>query len=201
MTSDIRCVELQSRGSWREDAEWGRCSFPIGPVNTISNIAYVLAGVVVALTSPTFAGYFCSGAFIALGIGSGLYHGLKRGWTGRLDVATMYVAFAGLFGSVLPMTFVISVSIGLGLYGYFTRPWLQTHWLEQDMGILLGLALIMSIAQGAWEWAVVSVISFVVGYLAWQLDYRRLYLGRWGHGIWHVMTAMGFLFLWMGMNK
>ncbi len=38
------CSRLRSRGGWAEDLMGDRCSFPIGPWNTWSNVAYLLAG-------------------------------------------------------------------------------------------------------------------------------------------------------------
>src|ERR1041385_733244 len=88
------CTELQNDGGWAEDQIVKRCSFPIGPINTWTNLAYVLAGLLV--WSHGLAGHDFAGQLVFLGIGSGLYHGFKTWLTARFDDAGMYLVYGGL---------------------------------------------------------------------------------------------------------
>jgi hypothetical protein len=74
-----------------EDA-LGLTTFPIEPVNTISNAAIVLFGVAslyyVAKRAPRSVDLYCLGALlVANGIGSALWHGLRQPLTLAFDVA------------------------------------------------------------------------------------------------------------------
>ena len=209
------CVTLQRRGNWAEDRLARRCTAPIGPWNTWSNLAYVLAGVALAAgvrTAPMFGMGTC---LVFLGIGSGLYHAFKRGWAVKLDSAGMYATFAAL--SVL----AVGVRGIAGMLAIFAAGiaivWALDYKLDLDtnpfVGLLLALALLGAIARGRLALGMVSLLIFAAAYIVWRID-KGLEVpfvasipagpapitGRWGHALWHVLTAAAIALMALGVR-
>jgi predicted membrane channel-forming protein YqfA (hemolysin III family) len=62
----------------------------------------------------------------------------------------------------------------------------------------LGTAYLFSLLKmwskgdwNAWPMLVGSFVSFGIAYIIWNMDVARTFpLKRWGHGIWHILTAL-----------
>lgn len=196
------CDHRRARGGWLEDAVLNRCSFPIGPRNTWSNVAYPLVGLGIVLLHPSSAAWAMLFALTLLGIGSGAYHGWKTRLTNRMDWAGMYAVFAGLIVHGIapahlatPWIMVVAGAIIAWLFAFQ----LSKVDLNTQIGFMLAVASIPAFLLGAWELALVSIWIFGFGFLAWRDD-KMLggkSLGLWGHAIWHVLTAIaiGFMFI------
>ncbi|MGD9525041.1 MAG: hypothetical protein AB7P61_07600 [Gemmatimonadales bacterium] len=194
------CAHLRARGGWSEDACLGRCSFPIGPRNTWSNAAYVLAGVVVVLLDRTLAGWVMAGSLVMLGLGSGLYHGFKTLWANRLDHVGMYLTFGALAvhasaprHPVTPWLMLVT-GVALAVLLSYVIPRVS---LDLQMGMLLWFSMIPAVLLGSASLALLSFGVFLAAYLCWQLDKHRALLRLWGHALWHILTAAAIAMMYL----
>lgn len=189
---DVSCPQRQARGGWWEDQLCGRCAFPIGPRNTYSNVAYPLAGAGLLYWDHSPAGWVMAGSLLVLGIGSALYHGHKTLWANRLDHLGMYLVFGALsvhgFAPAHPATPVAMLLTGalLALLLAYVVPRVS---LDVQMGILVWFSALPGVLRGHRAEVMVAVGCFAVAYLAWQLDVAHRVTGKWGHALWHVLTA------------
>lgn len=191
-----QCEKRQARGGWAEDAALHRCSWPIGPRNTYSNLAYVLVGLVVYArieSSAALAFYF---AMTVLAIGSGLYHGHKTPWANRLDWVGMYMVFGALVvHAIVPLSTIapwIMLAFGAGIAWYYTYE-LNGVALNAQMGAFLFLSLLPAAFGPTPHYTLAgsAFAAFAWAFLLWQLDVRKSPLvGLWGHAAWHVFTAL-----------
>lgn len=198
------CARRIARGGWAEDAEEGRCTFPIGPRNTYSNVAYALAaGGVVAWGSGDIR-WVMAAALLLLALGSALYHGYKTIWANDLDWAGMYATLTvlvvnGMFPNA-PGLALGAASIGIVLVALFA---FHTHF-DAHMAILLAVAAGATMVTRPPERTlevVGSLCCFVVAYGVWQLDKQRHpAIGRWGHAVWHVLTAAAMMILFLAQR-
>lgn len=199
------CNRRQMRGGWAEDAALKRCVFPIGPRNTASNLAYPIAsGVVLWLDHRTTAAWVMAIALALLGLGSGLYHGLKVVWANNCDRAGMYLVFGSLVVHGIvpahPATPWLMAGTGLLLAASLVYAIPATN-LDVQMGVLFWFAAIAAFLHGAVVLPVVSLLLFVVGYACWQLDKARAsVVGLWGHALWHILTAGAIALLYLAQG-
>jgi predicted membrane channel-forming protein YqfA (hemolysin III family) len=190
-------------GGWGEDRLLGRCTFPIGPRNTISNLAYPLVGVGLVAFDPSAAAHVFALLLILLGIGSALYHGCKTEWTDQLDHAGMYAVFAGLTTYALaptsPLTawaMVLAAAAMVIVFGFVMN--LDT---DPQMGVLTAAGIIHGALIGSWRRTLGAVLLLAVAYVVWHLDRRPAPpTGLWGHAVWHAMTAVGIGLLFLAQT-
>lgn len=183
------CEKLRARGGWHEDAALGRCTPPIGPRNTWSNIAYPVVGI--ALLSVDGSAWAMATALTTLGIGSGIYHAFKTKWANKLDWIGMYAVMGSLVvhGSVTnhpaaPWV-MLMVSTVLGVV------FANRMGANDLIGLMLGFAAVPAVLLGNWEYVLVSMVCFVQAYVVWHWDAEhKAWLGLWGHAVWHIMTAV-----------
>lgn len=191
---DATCERLRNRGRWHEDRALGRCDFPIGPRNTWSNATYIAVGFALAFFDQSAPTVVMSFALVMLGIGSGLYHGVKTKWANKLDHVGMYLVFGGLVAHGVdpshPHTPALMLVTGVLLAGLFSYTGIKVT-LDIQMGLLLYLSSLPGVLLGNWELLAWGYGLFLLGFAAWQLDLRRSPLvGLWGHAIWHALTAL-----------
>ncbi|SRR6266496_6041891 len=183
------CKELQKNGNWWEDQLVNRCKFPIGPRNTWSNLAYVLAAAGVWPLSKTFAVMLG-----LLGIGSGLYHGFKTQWADRLDNAGMYAAFGSLTVWMVaprtvfaPLAMVLLTGILIWRFVYTKVP---DNYETILMGAFSGISVVAVALNGSPVAALTSLVLMGVAYISWWADQQRKFpWPKWGHAVWHLLTA------------
>ena len=188
------CERLIARGGWAEAAILRRCTVPIEPRNTWSNLAYLAVALAYLLRGPWLEMIPLAGGLVMLGVGSALYHATKQVWAQRLDNSGMYAVFAVLMiGGIIPE--VPEVAVPLSAVGAALLAWRWAHKvtvpLDDMMGFMLGLAALRPLVVHHSWLAVSSLAVFAVAYVAWQLDKRRSTLvGVWGHAAWHALTAL-----------
>lgn len=191
---------LIARGGWAEDRLLNREGPPYGPLNSYSNVAYAIAGSVVAAVDGTAPAAALAVAMWLLATGSALYHGYKTLEANRLDWLGMFAVFGALVahGYVPSASWLMllgSVLLG-GVYLYVTRKTGQVSF-DLAMAVLLVAGSLPPAIHGTWGWLGASWGAFAVGYGLWQLDRRgSTIVGRYGHAGWHIFTALalGLLF-------
>lgn len=193
----LSCRRLRERGGWAEDAQNRRCTIPIGPRNTVSNLAYAAVAVWVVVSQVVAERLVMAAALLLLAVGSALYHATKQVWANNLDWAGM-----GACMGVLDVVALFPGAPGLTL-GAFSISMAASVMIAQHMhfdrvmGGMFLVALIPAYLRGDTTLATVSLLLFALAMLAWQADKRRWkVVGLWGHAIWHVLTAaaLGLLF-------
>lgn len=179
----------------------GRCRFPIEPWNTWSNVAYPIVGWRVWQADGSLASLVFAVAMTYLGVGSGLYHGFKRGWAAQHDYAGMYAVFGGMVAYALapesPWVWVAMLLVG-GLGGWLLAFTLRRVNLNLQMGVCLTASLVGALLHGAWIRAFWSLGQFALAMGSWLLDKRDpAPTKQYGHAVWHVLTAraIGNMFL------
>lgn len=204
----VRDAYVPCLGDWHEselhNCQAGLFSVPQQPVNTYSNLAYLAAGLYPAVLLDTPVGYVFAFTMIYLCVGSSLYHATSTRWAGMLDVTAIYTVYSALLvyaASVLlslpawlvpGLMFVIA-----GALAYLLSPRYKRR-MEFRIAIFLGGAYLLVLLQmwmaGDWQhwpWLAGSFLSFGIAYIFWNMDRARTFpLPRWGHGLWHILTAI-----------
>ena len=195
------CKILQERGGWHEDQLANRCTFPIAPVNTYSNLAYVLAGLFIFSQLPNLAGFVQALAMAYLGVTSALYHGTKRGWAAKLDHSGMYAGFTALTVYVLaPTNPFIGPTMALVAPIVAWRLAYHSSWtlLYPFMGVFVTISFLAGVLNGDPLLAATGLLTLVFAYIIWWRDKKKLFWpAGWGHGLWHVLTATAFVALFL----
>lgn len=194
-------------GGWHEALFYG-CEtdlsvVPQQPVNTYSNLAYLAAGVFPGVLLETPAVYVFTFAMIYLFIGSTLYHATSTTWGGMLDVTAIYVVYSSLavyaaavlVGSPEWLTPAL-MFVAAGAAAYVLSPRYH-HNMHLKIGIFLGgayalllLRMVITEYWAPWPYLVCSIVTFALAFLFWRMDRQRVFpFPRWGHGLWHVLTA------------
>ena len=164
---------------------------PVEPFNTYSNLAYLAAGWILHQITSQPTSLVLALALTLLCVGSALYHGTKTKWGGRLDHAGMYAVFGALavYG-VAPFHPAIHwVMAGVALAAAIGFAFVSPGDLNARMGLLLGLMSIRAFLLGTPRLALLSVVLFVVAFAVWLFDKKSTILSRFGHAIWHALTA------------
>lgn len=175
-------------------------------VNTVSNVAYPLAGWVLAaiLHFPPEAVAFAA-SMTVLGIGSALYHWFGPDRLRWADWFGMFVVFAGLVavgfnGSATDAAFfaLAGGAVGIGIFGLVGA--------DAALGAGLVLASIPAILAGPLpaSLAAVSFFLFLIAKVFHNEDNHaaapgKSWVGVWGHGMWHAWTALAFAALFLAL--
>jgi hypothetical protein len=195
------CDRRIARGQWGEDRLRNSCRWPVGPWNTASNLAYVVAGAVVYWQRPGAAAAVMALALVALGLGSAAYHAWKTLWANRLDHIGMYLVFGALPMYAMapdhPATPWLMATTGIGLVVLFIYVSPQVS-MDIQMALLFWFSGLPALLLGDTLLAATGIGCFVVSYAAWHLDRRPTpALGRYGHAVWHLGTAAGIPLLFL----
>jgi hypothetical protein len=185
------------RGHWAE-ARLRHCEgglavtgIPVEPFNTFSNLAYFAAGWAVWTTFANKPAAVMAASLTLLGVGSSMYHGTKTKWGARLDHAGMYAVFGALVIYCVAPTHpaVPYVMLGGAAGSAIGFALVDPGDLNARMGLLLGLASIRGFLLGSVLLSGLSLGCFAIAFTAWQIDKRTTLLSRFGHAIWHLLTA------------
>lgn len=204
----IREGYLECRGNFWE-AELNNCRsgldrVPQQPVNTFTNIFYFTGGLFVIseiTTLPVFV--FCL-ATLFLCFASAAFHAFSNYWSAKIDVCAMYAIFTALVVYAASTFFVIDdpavaliMFVAAAIMGYLlTYVFSVNFHFGVPFIILLAFALMLvSRAQQGLPiinvYWVVSLALFLVGLVTWFFDKKRIFpIPRWGHGFWHILTAI-----------
>jgi len=195
------------RGGWNEGEIRGcylgyeTTGIPVEPVNTYSNLAYLAAGWVVYRVAASWTALVFCIAMAFLCFGSALYHGMKTRWSARWDHGGMYAVMAGLVFYVLAAGHAYETEIVLAgsvLSGVLLA-WLLDGYLLARMALLLALVTVGVMTRGdaALGW---QSLGYFTGALAvWLVDKYTGILGRFGHGMWHVLTAVALVYMYLAV--
>ena len=206
------------KGGWWE-AELNQCDsglvmVPQQPVNTYSNLAYLAVALFLMFFINTLTVYILSLTLMYLCVGSALYHATSTRWAGSLDVSAMYAVFSVLavfaaskFTMLEDSLVALIMFVVAGLSAYFLR-----YKFRGSMAIKIGIFLILTYSLAVWNmlksnnleskgYLIVSFVLFVVAFLVWNLDKWRFFpFKRWGHGFWHIISAVAISILFYAMH-
>ena len=186
------------RGGWNEgelrgcEHGYSETGIPVEPVNTYSNLAYLIAGWVVyrIIGDGTALVFFCAMAFLCFG--SALYHGVKTRWSARWDHGGMYAVIGGL--ALYMIVAGHSLETRIVLYGSILCAALLAWFLDGRLlvriGLLVALIFVGVMTRGDVTLGYYSLGFFVLAMVVWSVDKNTTKLGRFGHGIWHLFTAV-----------
>lgn len=184
-------------GDWWESEIRGHCDGGTvegiaQPVNAWSNLAYGLVGLALWLALGTHEALVICLALLVLTAGSWLYHALPSVKTAKADHFGMYATFGALTAhSVMPAwepAAIIMAVTGIAS-GYLFRFAFRMN-LDAMMGLFLWFCLLALAPRDGRLLLAASIGTFVLAYLGWRLDKHRILTERWGHGAWHVLTAV-----------
>jgi predicted membrane channel-forming protein YqfA (hemolysin III family) len=195
------------KGGWWE-GELNHCKsgllmVPQQPVNTYTNLAYIAGGLFLAFKLNTLPFYVLSLTSLYLCAGSTLYHATSTRWAGSLDVSSMYAMFSALtayaaftlIGLKEPLVALIMFVVAI-LCGYLLR-----YKYRGNVSLKIGIFLVLTYVFAIWnmrksnkswvdDYLITSFVLFAIAYVGWYMDKKRIFpLKRWGHGLWHLLTA------------
>jgi len=199
------CSDKQQEGGWWEDQLANRCSFPIAPVNTFTNIAYMLAGAYVMWNNKAWGAAVECVMLVLLGIGSGVYHGFKTHFAGACDDAGMFLVFGAMTvyayapaSEYTPFAMIVGGG-SLAIWRFLSEE--PATYLHVLLGVFIGGATMAGTLHGHPLQALGGLALLALGYFGcWQPDQARHFpLPRWGHGLWHILTAAGIAVLFLSL--
>ena len=191
------------RGRWRADLVRRREQVPVDAWNAYSNAAYAVAGIVTLLIERSLAAAVFAFCLVVLAWGSYRYHAFKTRSSNSHDRYGMFSVFGSLaVHGIAPGHPDIAIPMGVGavvLSAALTYVMPKTN-LNTAMGVLLGFASVPAWLDGSPLLAVLSFAVFGVAFVIWNLDVVKDHelpdpephpiVGLWGHGAWHVLTAI-----------
>lgn len=168
--------------------------FPITRWNSLSNLAYPVAGAVNWLVTPNWITVTFFLLQTGLGYGSFLYHSRpsvltrRYDWTGMWSTMSFIALLAWYPGE--PWIALSGTILAAILSAVFIWRQEEEHFDPADwhMGVLFSLAFIASYLNGDRTLALLSTGTFILAFGAWQLE--RLAGWKHGHGVWHCLTAI-----------
>jgi hypothetical protein len=195
------------RGGWNEgemrgcEHGYNETGIPVEPVNTYSNLAYLIAGWVTyrILSDGTALIFCCAMAFLCFG--SALYHGVKTRWSARWDHGGMYAVIGGLGFYVMAAGHALDTWImlaGAVLSGVILAWFLDGHLLAR-MGLLMALISVGVLTKGNTELGWYSLGVFAVAITVWLIDKYSGVLSRFGHGLWHLFTSVAIAIMFIAV--
>lgn len=189
-----------------EDA-LGLSSFPVEPVNTISNAAIVLFGVAslyyVAKRAPRSVDLYLLGALlVANGIGSGLWHGLRQPWALAFDVTPgLFFLFGFVFCWARRLWSTLAATLLLGAFFLATLisgavvagapRWVGIAPPVVATGLLLiGLTAMRTRRAALWGTAALASTLTALAFRTIELDLCA-YIPFGTHFLWHIFNSGG----------
>jgi hypothetical protein len=203
-----------------------RDSFIRQPINTYSNLAYVLVGLLIlanARTDSARANLMSSHrafptvfgiATILIGVGSFFYHASLTFVGQWFDLMGMYLfaSFALLYNlaRLRPMrgtTFAVGYVVMNALLGYLliVNPFIRRQVFAGMIWVVLALEALVLLAERPkmkTRYLIGALVSLIIAYGIWILDESRAWCDPTsllqGHALWHGLTAAaaGLLYLY-----
>lgn len=166
-------------------------------VNTVSNLAYAVAGGVLVRSDPTPRHWVLFAALLWLAIGSSGFHWTASRFWNDVDWSGMLAVMVGLaLKSGFPYADETALAIAMVVLGVllsFLFGFRAKHF-DAVMGALLLAAAIPCWLYGNRGMVYASLGCFAVAYGAWQLD--RIKGAGYFHGlVWHPGTAAAILLM------
>lgn len=162
------------------------------PISAWTALAYVAAGVAVFVLQedPEAAVFGATLAF--LGAGAFAFHYRQEAeWTRDLDHAAMNAAYLALAtGAVGGPWWTMALAAAAGA---IVVEYVLDHPNRVLIGTLVWIALVTGLFTGDVGLTVTGVISMGIGFAAWNLE------GDLWHGVWHLLTAVGTLLMYLAV--
>lgn len=195
------------KGGWWE-AKLNNCQAGLlmvlqQPVNTYTNVAYLAAGFFLMFKLQTLPSYVLGLASLYLCAGSAPYHATSTRWAGSLDVSAMYAVFSA--NAVYALSALLGISDALTALLMFVAAalaaYLLRYYYHGTMEVKIAVFLVITYALILWSrhrnqarlfdgYLIASLVIFALAETAWLMDKAgRFPLVRWGHGVWHILTA------------
>lgn len=174
--------------------QWGQVAPPVEPINTWTNLAYYVAGWVVAWQAGFSApGILFGIAMTWLSVSSALFHGTLTRWGQLLDHGGMFGVFGSVWSfSLLPTDLGAALMLPTGLAGAL----FGAKKFEGDLNAMMGILALPPVVLGLQRNTVLAAFGagLILAALVFNLVLDRghvRFLGRLWHGIWHLVTAAG----------
>ena len=212
---------------WCEAARVG--SFILEPVNTWTNLGFILTGIYFLLKASRFQHgnntlgrdkhypMLYGGALAFVGLGSFFFH-MSQTFVGQwFDVFGMYLVSVYYIcynllriGKLQKKSFLISYFVICIILG------LVIAYIPATRRILFGTSIGIALIQSIWiQMKVKSVInskylwlavgSYLVAQTVWVLDKKRIvcdpYAWMNGHGVWHILTCVAAVSVYLYFNS
>lgn len=179
---------------------------PFRAVNTVSNVAYPLAGwgLAAILHFPPAAIVFAA-SMTVLGIGSGLYHWFgpnKLRWADWFGMVCVFSALAALAysGSSTDAAFfgLAGGVVSIGIFALVGADFLLGAGLVACLLPAVFAGGISALLAGS------SLLLFLIAKVFHNADNHAStpgqdWTGRWGHALWHCWTALSFDVLFLSL--
>ncbi len=183
------------------------------PINTYSNGAFVLVGLLIAYHAwwnfcPSYYPIMYSCLVILVGFGSAAMHASTTLWGGIADMSAMYLLASFMVSYGLVRLFRLPIVCHLVIYGliiiisglmYGVRSWgINCNYLFAGMLVLfflIELAVYWVRRQSDFRWLWLSVIFIGLAFAIWIpscTDGTICNPSSWfqGHAVWHLLAAM-----------
>jgi hypothetical protein len=170
-----------------------RSRFPKEPRNTVSNVAYLVAGLTL-IPLGTGEAYVFTFLMAILAGGSFAFHGWDTPQTRKLDHYGMHAVFIALplYGMGGPWWLLLPGAVVEALVTYRSK----RKDVTVGIGMLVGMAYLLAWFQGNRKLTLWSLGFFLVAFGVWWLDRQeKPVTGLWGHAAWHVLTSAAIVLL------
>ncbi len=177
---------------------------PAQPVNTWSNIAFLIAGFFVFRGRKTVVGTWFALSCVVLGLGSGAFHSFMSNGGHFWDLVGMFLVFNflavySMFVTHKLKNYVLSVVISavLSLLTALFITDLSSTLIIGVAGITLLVHLALAAINGrvTWKKAGLTILPFAVAFVFRQMDVADILCNPQsfyqGHAVWHVLAAVG----------
>lgn len=188
------------------------CAWVVEPSNAWSNLAYVIAGLLIIWQSGNRwrdARTAIGVGGVLIGIGSFLFHATGIRVFEIVDVSTMYV-ISGLgltfalkrwrgWSDAVALRFFVGCLLGSSALMIVTgNDGILVFGLELGAAVLIEFKLRTRNPPAAGRWMLAVVATFAVALLIWYLDLRGPLCAPdnhvvTGHAVWHTLTALTIL--------
>ena len=193
------------------------CGYIRQPANSISNIAFVICGLILLKkekNSSAFTPFHMMGvASILIGITSGIYHASMTFFWQFFDVSSMFMLIllavnfnllrlGWIKSNQFPLTYVAMLLTSMGMMLIFQGK--SGEWIfafEVAMSVFLEYLIYRQKKTADFKSLIKAIGIFLLAFLIWTGDIR----GWWcdpdnhylqGHAIWHILNAVAIWFLY-----
>lgn len=169
------------------------------PISTISNLAYIVAGLWLILDGSAWMQDYAGVMVILLGVASGLYHWTEKQWAQEADIVAIFGAFNALMAWQLStftgfadhkiLLFVVSLFLS-GAIGFTYR-----SWYHEQIGFLAIQNLMVLFVRSLslfFTALILYCMALSVARAAEEFD-KETESYDIPHAIWHLLTATAML--------
>lgn len=179
-------------------------SIPAQPVNTWSNIAFLIAGLFVFRKRKTVVGTWFAISCAVLGLGSGAFHSFMSNGGHFWDLVGMFLVFNflavySMFVTHEMKNYVLAVVISavLSLVMALFIADLSSTLILGVASLTLVVHLVLAAINGRIKWKQIglALLPFAVAFVFRQMDVAGVWCDPQsiyqGHGVWHIFAAIG----------